>query len=101
MDKDGKPWITFMEIAPGQTWEFFWGGTCSRPNTWQSYGVTHICLQCDDVAAMVKTLRSNGWIILIEPKTGADGNIQAWVVDPDGVRIELMQVHPDSPQAKA
>ena len=100
-DRDGKPWITFMEIQPGQSWEFFWGGTDTRPNTWQSYGTTHICLLCDDVAAVVESLRTKGWPILIEPKTGSDKNTQAWVTDPDGIRIELMQIHPDSPQARA
>ena len=32
---------------------------------------------------------------------GADGNWQAWIEDPDGHRIELMQMMPDSLQAKA
>jgi len=101
LDKDGKPWITYMEIKPGQTWELFWGGKNTRANTWQSYGVTHICLQCDDVAATVEALRAKGWPILIETKTGSDKNTQAWITDPDGIRLELMQIHPDSPQAKA
>ncbi|GHV66906.1 hypothetical protein AGMMS49928_02740 [Spirochaetia bacterium] len=100
-DKDGKPWLTYMEVKPGQTMEFFWGGVKTRPNTWQSYGVTHLCLLSDDVAAEIESLRARGWPILIETKTGADKNTQGWVVDPDGNRIELMYIHPDSPQAKA
>jgi len=34
-------------------------------------------------------------------KEGKDGNLQAWIVDPDGNRIELMQIMPNSLQAKA
>jgi lactoylglutathione lyase len=30
-----------------------------------------------------------------------DGNNQAWIEDPDGNRIELMEVAPDSLQLKA
>jgi lactoylglutathione lyase len=37
----------------------------------------------------------------VEPKTGADNNTQAWIHDPDGNKIELMQISPDSPQAIA
>ena len=34
-------------------------------------------------------------------KVGADGNLQAWIEDPDGNRIELMQMAPDGLQAEA
>jgi lactoylglutathione lyase len=34
-------------------------------------------------------------------RTGADGNRQAWIADPDGNRIELMEMAPDSLQAQA
>ena len=34
-------------------------------------------------------------------KLGADGNLQAWIEDPDGNRIELMQMASNSLQAKA
>ena len=33
-------------------------------------------------------------------KLGADGNYQCWVVDPDGNRIEFMQITSESPHAK-
>ena len=32
---------------------------------------------------------------------GADGNLQAWIEDPDGNRIELMQMDPNNMQSKA
>ena len=34
-------------------------------------------------------------------KMAADGNRQAWIEDPDGHRIELMQLSPDCLQLKA
>jgi lactoylglutathione lyase len=35
-----------------------------------------------------------------EPKQGLDGNWQAWISDPDGNAIELMQLEEDSPQRR-
>ena len=32
-----------------------------------------------------------------EPMKGVDNNYQAWIIDPDGNRIEFMQLEPDSP----
>jgi len=110
IDRDGKPWLSYIAVqdspdgregSGGQEIELFWGGKKTRPNTWQSYGGTHLCLTCDDVPNFVEELRRKGQPILIETKVGGDKNTQAWIEDPDGNRIELMQMHPDSPQAKA
>jgi lactoylglutathione lyase len=109
-ERDGRPWLTHLaagEDSSGpegfakQSIELFWDGKRSRPNTWQSYGGMHLCLACDDVPNMVEDLRRRGVVIDIETKVGDDKNTQAWVHDPDGNRIELMQIHPDSPQARA
>jgi lactoylglutathione lyase len=110
VERDGKPWLTHLAVKDssngkegfdGQEIQLFWGGTRTRPNTWQSYGGMHLCLACDDVPNMVEDLRRRGVTIDIETKVGGDKNTQAWVHDPDGNRIELMQIHPDSPQARA
>jgi lactoylglutathione lyase len=98
MDKDGKPWIKFLYINDGSFVELFEGGV--RPQSYKS-NYLHLCLECVDVAASVEELRARGVEIDVEPKTGADNNTQAWIHDPDGNKIELMQISPDSPQAKA
>ena len=36
-----------------------------------------------------------------QPKVGCDGNWQCWITDPDGVRIEIMQLAAGSPQMNA
>lgn len=51
--------------------------------------------------AALEHLRSIGVEIAQEPKTAADHNWQAWINDPDGNKIELMMLAPDSPQSKA
>ena len=49
----------------------------------------------------VEALRGKGAPIDVEPKQGGDKNWQAWTHDPDGNKIELMKISPESPQAKA
>ena len=39
--------------------------------------------------------------ISVAPKVGLDGNRQAWITDPEGNQIELMEMAPDSKQAEA
>ena len=41
-----------------------------------------------------------GFAVDVEPNQGVDYNWQAWVTDPNGVRIELMKIDPKSPHAK-
>ena len=59
----------------------------------------HMCFKIDDLPAYVAQLRERG-IEVSEPTRGSDHNLQAWVHDPDGNAIELMQIDPSSPQAK-
>ena len=54
----------------------------------------------DDIFAAVEQVRAAGYPIDIEPNQGADFNWQAWVTDPNGIRIELMKIEPQSPQAQ-
>lgn len=60
----------------------------------------HLCLLCDDLLPLVERLRAEGVAIEREVTTGLDGNLQAWVRDPDGNAIELMQLVEDSPQRR-
>jgi lactoylglutathione lyase len=58
----------------------------------------HICLRTDDIHADVERIRGEGIPIDVEVKMGLDHNLQAWITDPDGNRIELMQLSEASPQ---
>jgi lactoylglutathione lyase len=55
----------------------------------------------DDLDAVVDRVTGAGIPLLIEKKTAIDGNRQAWIEDPDGNRIEFMQLSPDSMQMQA
>ena len=85
-----------MCVAPGQFIELFYPeGKAVEEDT----RYMHLCLQIDDLPAYVAQLVERG-IEVSEPTRGSDHNLQAWVHDPDGNAIELMQIDPSSPQAK-
>ena len=48
-----------------------------------------------DIDDAVAELGNAGVPLAREKQLGADGNFQAWIEDPDGNRIELMEMHPD------
>ena len=78
---------TFLELFQGEPAE---GGGAFR----------HICVEVDSMERAVAELRARGADVS-DPKTGSDGNPQAWLSDPDGNRIELHELRPDGLQAKA
>ncbi len=96
---DGSVMLVYLHISGDRFIEVFPGGPQPGQNTPQSF--MHICLICDDVRGVVEHLRKNGVDITREPAVGLDGNLQAWVKDPDGNAIELMQLAEDSPQRRA
>jgi len=62
----------------------------------------HLCLLTNDLNGVVEHLKQDGVVIEQELRVGLDYNSQAWVRDPDGNSIELMQPDEKSPQrAKA
>ena len=63
--------------------------------------INHFCLECADLDATASALRAAGVTLTVEPKMGADHNRQCWIEDPDGNRIEFMQMGPNSMQVEA
>ena len=95
---DGTLWIVYVYCGGGSFVELFPGeDVTERPNT-DSY--KHLCLRVDDMTATLDDLRQRGLEPIDPPSVGKDGNTQAWVRDPDGNLIELMQIAPDSDQGR-
>ena len=93
--EDGSLMLVYLHVSGERFIELFPGGADpTTPN--QSF--MHICLSTDNIAAEVEKLRANGVTIDREIKKGLDGNLQAWVKDPDLNPIELMQLSIESPQ---
>ncbi len=96
--EDGSLMLVYLHIAGDRFLELFPNGPEPDPNRRGSF--MHLCLVSDDIRADVEQLRTAGVTIDREVKRGIDGNLQAWVKDPDGNPIELMQLAEDSPQRK-
>lgn len=94
----GKPWIVYVQVCAGQFLELFYGGQ-PRSARDEDIGMTHLCFSVEDVAATARHITEMGYSLEIPLCVGCDNNQQAWIRDPNGVRIELMQVSPDSPHA--
>ncbi|MBC7645831.1 MAG: VOC family protein [Pseudopedobacter sp.] len=60
----------------------------------------HLCLRSSDLKADVLALEAKGIALESGPGLGLDGNLQAWIRDPDGNALELMQLSEDSPQRR-
>ncbi|GAB4195069.1 MAG: hypothetical protein OHK0022_11550 [Roseiflexaceae bacterium] len=96
---DGSLMLVYLHIAGDRFIEVFPGG--APPDPARSGGsFMHLCLITDDLHAEVERLRQAGVAIDQEPKVGLDHNWQAWIHDPDGNPIELMQLSPESPQRR-
>ena len=54
-------------------------------------------VQVRDVAAEAARLRDAGTTVLRDPRTEPWGLVEAWVADPEGVRIVLVEVPADHP----
>lgn len=59
--------------------------------------IDHFCLETDSIDAVNVRLAEAGYAVG-EKKMGADHAWQAWITDPDGVRIELHEYTADSCQ---
>jgi lactoylglutathione lyase len=94
--EDGAAWIVYIMFDDNLYLELFPGGT-ERVDQ-NATGTNHLCLTVDDIEATARHLASVG-IPLTSPldpaKRGVDNNRGMWVEDPDGNRIEIMEMAPD------
>ncbi|WP_201837687.1 VOC family protein [Microvirga zambiensis] len=101
LDRDGRLWLLYLRITDTQFLEVFPEGVGERASERDAVGFNHICLEVADIDVALRELEAAGVPLIRDRQMGADGNWQAWIEDPDGHRIELMQMMPDSLQAKA
>ena len=94
--EDGSLMLIYLHVGGDRFVEVFPNGPA--PDSARKGSFLHLCLLTDDLHADVERFRAAGITIDTEPKLGLDHNWQAWIHDPDGNRIELMQLVEDSPQ---
>lgn len=99
--KTGEPWIVYLKVAGEQFIELFYGGKVKIEPVSAKIGYDHLCLEVDDIHEIANSIKSKGGVLFVEPMQGTDKNWQCWILDPDGNRIEFMQLDPNSPQSKS
>ncbi len=98
---DGSLWLVYLRVTDEQYLELFPDARGGRAPPEDANGLNHLCLTVGDIEAAIAGLVERGVPLLRPLKRGADGNRQAWIEDPDGNRIELMQMMPGSLQEQA
>ena len=93
---DGTLMLVYLHISGDRFIEIFPNGPKPDPNRQGSF--MHVCLVVDDLHATVARFQKEGVVMEQDPKVGLDHNWQAWIRDPDGNAIELMQLVETSPQ---
>ena len=90
---------TFLEIFDKVGSAKQWGGSTDtlKENTGTFY--QHFCLQIENLEAYCQMLKDKG-LAVTDIKVGIDHSKQAWIKDPDGNAIELMEYTKDSLQLK-
>ncbi|GAB6928492.1 VOC family protein [Paenibacillus sp. JCM 10914] len=94
----GEPWIEYIKVCDGQFIELFYGGQNKPEPVKRPIGFSHLCLEVEDINSIAEHLRKFGVTLDVDPVQGKDFNWQCWARDPDGHRIEFMQLDPKSPQ---
>jgi lactoylglutathione lyase len=98
---DGSLFLIYLKITDDQFIELFPDGSDEHAPGPRATAVNHFCLNVDNIESAVAELQARGVVITREIKKGVDDNKQAWFEDPDGNRIELMQMLPEGMQFKA
>lgn len=100
---DGTTWIAYLRISDELYIELLPNGV-GRAGDQQAVGLNHLCLTTPDIEMTVAALAKAG-IPLVSPldpsKRGVDRNRGCWIVDPDGNRIEIMEMAKDCVQYEA
>jgi lactoylglutathione lyase len=99
--EDGTLMLIYLRITETQFLEIFPDAVGERSPPKEAIGFNHMCLEVSDIDEALADLANKGIPLLQEKKVGLDRNRQAWIEDPDGNRIELMEMAADSLQSEA
>ena len=103
-EEDGRPWIVYLRITDEVYIELLPGGDGSRAGNERATGLNHLCLTTPNIEMTVAALGKAG-VPLTSPldpsRRGVDRNRGCWITDPDGNRIEIMEMAADCVQYEA
>ena len=88
----GGPGTVYISVGCGQFLELFYGGKVKLQEVPDQIGYGHTCFYVCDIQKAYDRLVENNAPIDTPIKRGRDTNWQCWTHDPDGNRIELVQM---------
>lgn len=92
----GRQELMFLEFAPGQHLEIFTEGKEKFHSPANAIGYQHYCLVVDDIDAAISHLAAMHVYPERPVREGRANYRIAFVADPDGNVIELMEIRPES-----
>ena len=101
LERDERLWIVYLRITDTQYIELFPDAVGDSAPPFANVGFNHLCLEVDNIDEAIAELTSKGVVLTAEKKMGVDHNYQAWIADPEGNRIELMQLGEKALQLQA
>lgn len=98
---DGSLRIVYLHISGGQYLELCLGGD-EKPsfNDRKSIGVRHISFTVENLVKAKKEMEGRGVIFDSEILDTRDRNINVWLYDPEGNKLEIVQTGLYSPHKK-
>jgi catechol 2,3-dioxygenase-like lactoylglutathione lyase family enzyme len=93
-DAAGKPRLAYVQANRNTFVELQQAAPNSRP------GLNHFGLHVENLKATVATLKQRG-VTVEDPRVRPDDSSVANATDPNGIRIEMFEFGPGSPQGKA
>ena len=85
--RDGKPFGYYLQINENNFIEVFLTDTNSSEKEPQ---IKHFCLEVDNIDKTIEEIKNCG-VSITDKKMGNDNSWQAWIIDPNGIKIELHQ----------
>jgi lactoylglutathione lyase/glyoxylase I family protein len=92
--RDGKVFGYYLQINESNFIEVFLADADSSEKEPQ---VTHFCLEVDDIDKTIEEIKNCG-VSVTDKEMGLDNSWQAWITDPNGIKIELHQYTEKSSQ---
>lgn len=95
---DGSLRIVYLHISERQYLELCLGGD-ERPgfDDSKSVGTRHICFTVEDLVKSKKEMEKRGVKFDSEILKSRDNNLAAYLFDPDGNKLEIVEIKPKSP----
>ena len=90
--------MTFVEIFDRAGAVKQWGGDSEKLKSHVGTHFNHLCFEVTGLEEFCAKIAARGVVIDRPVKTGMDHSRQAWITDPDGNVIELMEYTPQSMQ---